>query len=358
LVRKTRKLNFRYRITMGDAMRKSTANILSAAGVGLFASLALTAAPDHAAAQARECLAAPKGPAPAGSHWFYRTDRATKRNCWYVRAAGDKSAVPTEAASADAAPDRTSTATAAPAARSETASAESAAPVAPPKPVRTTAVHLHSSIANARAEVLEPAPMRDAAATDSAAQFPAPLPTTTSNQQGQAQPTDRAPVATQGSPIDQRWSDAAAAAPATDPTSAADASSKLRTAAQAAVAKGGTPATAALSSTGSASTLIAALLAALALAGLIVGGLIKFSRRQPVVRRDPNGRPDIWRDAPKPASDDYAAEPLDLAIDPSPPTQPIEVPAWIRAARQRQTEVKATDEIEELLARAQKRPAA
>ncbi|MBI5132105.1 MAG: hypothetical protein HZA66_21895 [Rhodopseudomonas palustris] len=338
-------------------MRKSTAKILSAAGVGLFASLALTAAPDHAAAQARECLAAPKGPAPAGSHWFYRTDRATKRNCWYVRATGDKAAAPTEAA-ADAASDRPNSAPAAPAARSETASADSAAPVAAPKPVRTTAVRLHSSIANARAEVPEPAPMRDAAATDSAAQFPAPLPTTTSTQQSASQPTDQAPVATQGSPIDQRWSDAATAAPAADPASAADASSKLRTAAQAAVAKGGTPATAALSSAGSASTLIAALLAALALAGLIVGGLVKFSRRQPAVRRDLNGRPDIWRDAPRPASDDYAAEPLDLTLDPSPPTQPTEVPAWIRAARQRQTEVKATDEIEELLARAQKRPAA
>src|ERR1043166_463161 len=32
------------------------------------------------------CLSGPKGAAPKGSHWYYRVDRATKKNCWYVRA--------------------------------------------------------------------------------------------------------------------------------------------------------------------------------------------------------------------------------------------------------------------------------
>jgi hypothetical protein len=31
-----------------------------------------------------DCIAAPKPPAPAGSHWYYRTDRATGRKCWFV----------------------------------------------------------------------------------------------------------------------------------------------------------------------------------------------------------------------------------------------------------------------------------
>lgn len=35
---------------------------------------------------AEECLSGPKGAAPRGSHWYYRIDRATKKNCWYVRA--------------------------------------------------------------------------------------------------------------------------------------------------------------------------------------------------------------------------------------------------------------------------------
>src|SRR5437870_2116505 len=37
---------------------------------------------------ADECLFGPKGAAPSGSHWYYRVDRATKKNCWYVRAEG------------------------------------------------------------------------------------------------------------------------------------------------------------------------------------------------------------------------------------------------------------------------------
>jgi hypothetical protein len=35
---------------------------------------------------ADECLSGPKGAAPKGSHWYYRVDRATRKNCWYVRA--------------------------------------------------------------------------------------------------------------------------------------------------------------------------------------------------------------------------------------------------------------------------------
>ncbi|MGP9811074.1 hypothetical protein ACTZWT_06125 [Rhodopseudomonas sp. NSM] len=348
-------------------MSQSTAKVLSAAGAGLIASLALTAVPDSAA-QASECLAGPKGPAPAGSHWFYRTDHTNKRKCWYVRATGEQSAKPADTASTDAAPGGTNAAAAAPAVRSQPAAADptasAAGPQTSPKPVRTTAVPLHSSIANARAEFPsppEPAPMREVAEPGQASQFPAPLPAMTSSSNPQS-PTQAGelPSASQGSPIDQRWTDATAIdASSAGPASTADASSKLRTAAQSAAAKGATPAAAALSASGSASTLIAALLAALALAGLIVGGIVKFGRREPVVRRDPNGRPDIWRDAPRSAlAEDVAAEHIDLEIDPSPPTQPAEPPAWIKAARQRQTEVKSTDEIEELLARAQKRPAA
>ncbi|MBB1090494.1 hypothetical protein HUU61_04270 [Rhodopseudomonas palustris] len=341
-------------------MRKQIANALCATGVGLLASLALTAIPGGAA-QARECLTQPKGPAPAGSHWFYRTDHTNKRNCWYVRASGEKSAKPTEVASIDPAPDGAEVATTAPPAKRETASADPAASVAAPKtlpkPVRTTAVPLHSSIANARAEFQsppEPAPMRDVAAQDAASQFPAPLPATSS-----ANPNDPPADASQGSPIEQRWSDAASSdSSSANPALAADASTKLRTAAQAAVANGAAPATAALSSTGSASTLIIALLAALALAGVIVGGIVKFGRREPVVRRDLNGRPDIWGAAARPAEHDIAADRIDLDVDPSPPMQPTEPPSWIKAARQRQTDIKGTDEIEQLLSRAQKRPAA
>jgi hypothetical protein len=35
--------------------------------------------------RADDCFAAPNSPAPQGSHWHYRSDRATQRKCWYLR---------------------------------------------------------------------------------------------------------------------------------------------------------------------------------------------------------------------------------------------------------------------------------
>ena len=40
-------------------------------------------------AAADSCLSAPKGATPAGSHWYYRIDRVTKRQCWYLREESD-----------------------------------------------------------------------------------------------------------------------------------------------------------------------------------------------------------------------------------------------------------------------------
>ncbi len=38
------------------------------------------------AARASDCLTAPNSDAPKGSHWYYHTDRAKGRKCWYLRA--------------------------------------------------------------------------------------------------------------------------------------------------------------------------------------------------------------------------------------------------------------------------------
>jgi len=38
---------------------------------------------------ADSCLSAPKGATPPRSHWYYRLDRVTKRQCWYLREEGD-----------------------------------------------------------------------------------------------------------------------------------------------------------------------------------------------------------------------------------------------------------------------------
>lgn len=49
---------------------------------------------------AAACTAAPKSPAPQGSHWYYRTDRALGRKCWYLAEEGH----PIQAAGRRAAP--------------------------------------------------------------------------------------------------------------------------------------------------------------------------------------------------------------------------------------------------------------
>jgi hypothetical protein len=36
-------------------------------------------------ARAADCLAAPALSAPPNGHWYYHTDRATQRKCWYLR---------------------------------------------------------------------------------------------------------------------------------------------------------------------------------------------------------------------------------------------------------------------------------
>jgi hypothetical protein len=67
----------------------------------LFASGASVGVPTNA--RADDYLVAPKTSAPETGHWYYRTDRATRRKCWYLRA--DQSSQPAaRLATADAAP--------------------------------------------------------------------------------------------------------------------------------------------------------------------------------------------------------------------------------------------------------------
>ena len=44
-----------------------------------------------AAASASECHSAPKASAPKGEHWYFHTDRATSRKCWFLAATGEPS---------------------------------------------------------------------------------------------------------------------------------------------------------------------------------------------------------------------------------------------------------------------------
>ena len=105
-------------------------------------------------ARADDCLAAPKGAAPQGQHWYYHVDRATRRKCWYLHGAmplrhhavtrhhatQDADAEPAAdppTATAAAVPPAPSTAATAPPAPAATAPApvpESAAVDSPPAP--------------------------------------------------------------------------------------------------------------------------------------------------------------------------------------------------------------------------------
>ena len=64
-------------------------------------------------AVAGDCLAAPNSPAPANSHWYYRTDRTQQRQCWHLRATNEPSqlaAVPSAPDAAIAAPSQSAAA--------------------------------------------------------------------------------------------------------------------------------------------------------------------------------------------------------------------------------------------------------
>ena len=59
--------------------------LLSGIAVGLFAEGARAQA-QQTQAQQDNCLAAPGAAPAAGQHWYYRTDRAKNRKCWYLHA--------------------------------------------------------------------------------------------------------------------------------------------------------------------------------------------------------------------------------------------------------------------------------
>src|SRR5258708_29356183 len=71
-------------------MTNRMGNAATAILLGALASVTLVVATKGVARAAGTCLSGPKGAAPKGSHWYYRIDHATKRNCWYVRAEGEK----------------------------------------------------------------------------------------------------------------------------------------------------------------------------------------------------------------------------------------------------------------------------
>src|SRR5512143_911469 len=56
-------------------------------------------------ARADDCLAAPNSAAPAGSHWYYYTDPARHRKCWFLRAKDQSTQQPAAQTQPEAAAD-------------------------------------------------------------------------------------------------------------------------------------------------------------------------------------------------------------------------------------------------------------
>jgi hypothetical protein len=79
----------------GIPMPKRTAQFVSAIFASFLAGAALTTASNGVARAgdapaADDCLASPKGQTPHGGHWYYHIDHSTKRHCWYLGEEHDK----------------------------------------------------------------------------------------------------------------------------------------------------------------------------------------------------------------------------------------------------------------------------
>lgn len=163
-------------------MSKRSAQFVAALTVSVLAGANLATVTDlrAQAATADDCLTAPKGATTPGSHWYYRIDRATKRQCWYLREETDKAGDKSTRATPPASPPASSAAAAEPAAQpprtitqkaisdaraewvSQQSRAEQAAP-ANPAPQTTGAAPSRPAIQDARrpigTNVLAPAPV-------------------------------------------------------------------------------------------------------------------------------------------------------------------------------------------------------
>lgn len=242
---------------------------------GLLLGSPLVTASHGAPAKAEKCLSRPKGTPPAGGHWYYHTDRATKRRCWFIGDAREKRA-------RRAAPE-----TSPPAANS----------ASPPESADT-----QPSIANARAELPLPRARVEPDTSVFAGQRVAAAVTDTIDPENDPR-ADADDAGAQRSVVASRWPEVAGVAStqaspapsidnaaATPPASSTAGPPASRLAPPAAVAALPLAAADALPSekpTGSVQMLLISILGALALAGVLVSAIFRLSggRRNGVDRR-------------------------------------------------------------------------
>jgi hypothetical protein len=293
--------------------------VLAAAGTGGSPTSAQDAA--HAQDTARtqdNCLAAPTGKTPAGSHWHYRTDPVKQTKCWYLKSDGEAAQAATAADGADAAggPPR-------PAAAPPKAAADPANPAAHPRKPHQAA---------RTAAKPQPAMQNPAAgqAGQGGAAWPDPQPQGANGppqqatQGGAAWPDPQQP---QGAAANAPWPDPPGGGASSDPatTSATPETSAAQDAGNMNPAGPGETADVAQSpaSTGNeiSGRMIVALAVALAIVGILLRWLLgKFftrrrriaaERREPLWETDDYVMPDALARGGHPASDRIDPERLD-----------------------------------------------
>jgi len=256
-------------------MSNRTAKLVVVIFASLLAGANFAAVAQNVAKPADSCLSGPKGAVPAGSHWYYRIDRATKRHCWYLGEEKDKTAAaaPQDAAASTAAP------AAAPAPPTD---------LVPPQPnagVRKSVADAHAELPSPQARADQDAGVNVQPANGAAAAVPA-----IQNSQRASAPDAGAPP----SIVTSRWPDSSGVSSSNDPQlAAADPPGSAPADTRPAPQPTASPvALAAADSTlqkqsGSTQMLLMVMAGALALAGITASLVFRFARRRVV-------QPEVW----------------------------------------------------------------
>lgn len=262
-------------------MSYRSAKFVSAILAGILAGANFTAFAGDAAGTPDTCLSGPKATVPAGGHWYYRIDQATKRHCWYVGEEKDKTA--------QAAPRGSSSA--------------AAAPVSAPPQQNANA---RKSISDARAELPVQARIEEDGGPAGGRPLPAPAANADNGSRAISGDDDQ-----RRSVVASRWPELSGnnASPVAAPATVAPAAKQRSNTTVAPVAAPAAISLAAADAAsekhfGSIQMLLVVVVGALSLAGLMGSAIYRFggmgSNRRREVRGDRLGIWDLARDEPLP----------------------------------------------------------
>jgi hypothetical protein len=304
-------------------MPNQSAKFVTAVFAGVLAGANFIPSLNHSAHAEDSCLAAPNGQTPHGSHWRYRVEHGTKRHCWYLR---DESDAPAQSAAVTSSP----------------------AP-APAKPAPAKAdTAMQGSVANAHAELPWPQPNAAPGAPAPTGQVPEAVAANAPSSDNEQAATPTGDANGSQPTIASRWpnqlnadasDDSAPAADNSDASAPPDtASAPPPTAATVPLATADAPPSTSKPA-GSMQMLLTIMIAALALAGVVGGAILRFGGRK---RDEDEGGGDIDR---RPIWDlEHSDRPAPYPAVTTAPRPPLGLPRELRT-------VEPDDAIKEMLAR-------